>query len=210
MAFRSSYRETVRTSRDQFQIEGEGDTFILLTDLLTSQAPPGTSPAEIALAAEEIISNLGLPPSQFFDQQFLTNRFFLEKRFTASVAFNTSKNTLLFRIFDIDRKPIAASTAFLDSLGGQRISREQQGINVSWSWRVSPRINVNLFALYRRLRFPTIFRRDEQIRYAIGVSRRLTRDIAVVLRYRRRERTSNIPGSGHTENRLMASLRMKF
>ena len=210
MAFRSSYREIVRTSRNQFLLEGDGDTLILLTDLLTSQAPTGTSPAEIALVAEELISNLGLPPGQFFDQQFLTNRFFLEKRFTASVAFHTSKNTLLFRIYDINRKPLVTSTAFLDSLGGQRISREQQGINVTWSWRVSPRTSVNLIGTYRRLKFPTIFRRDEQIMYRISVTRRLTRDIMALLSYRRRERTSNISLTEHTENRFMASLRMKF
>ena len=211
MAFRSSYKERVRSVHRSFLLEGAGDTFTLLTDLLTSQAPPGTSPAEIALAAQELIANLGLQPSQFFDQPFLTNRFFLEKRFMASMAIHGKKNTLLFRIFDINRKPLARTTLFLDSLFvGQRISREQQGINLSWSWRVSPRTFVNVSGLYTRLHFPIIFRRDELRRYSIGVTRRFTKDIVGMLRYRRRERTSNVPLRDHTENRFIASLRMSF
>ncbi|MEE8255191.1 MAG: TIGR03016 family PEP-CTERM system-associated outer membrane protein, partial [Nitrosomonadaceae bacterium] len=186
------------------------DTLTLLTDLLTSQAPPGTSPAEIALAAQELIENLGLQPSQFFDQPFLTNRFFLEKRFIASMAIHGKKNTLLFRIFDINRKPLARTTSVLDLLGGQRISRKSQGFNVSWSWRFSPRTRVNFVALYRRRNFPEIFRRDEMKRYSFTVSRRFMENIVGFLRYRRRDRTSNIPFNDYTENRFMASVRMRF
>ena len=210
MAFRSSYRETVRSSRSGFFLDGSGDTLTLLTDLLTSQAPPGTSPAEIALAAQELIENLGLQPSQFFDQQFLTNRFFLEKRFMASMAIHGKKNTLLFRIFDINRKPLARTTSVLDTLGGQRLSRESQGFNVSWSWRFSPRTRVNFVALYRRLNFPEIFRRDEMKRYSFSVSRRFTEKIVGILRYRRRDRTSNIPLNDYSENRFTARVIMRF
>ena len=124
MAIHSSYREEVRSVRNQFLLEGTGDTLTLLTALLTNQAPPGTSPGEIAQLANQLLSNLGLSPNQFFGQDFLTNRFFLEKRFTASVGAHTGKNTLLFRVFHIKRNPITPTTALLDSVfGGSQLAR---------------------------------------------------------------------------------------
>ena len=100
------YREEVRSTFNILDLDGPGDTLGILIDLLTGQAPPGTDPAEIAEAAQLILNQLGLPPSLAFSQGFLTNRFFLEKRFQSSLAFNTGKNTFIVRVFHRNRKPL--------------------------------------------------------------------------------------------------------
>jgi len=212
MALHSSYQENIRSVRNTFELDGIGDTLTLLTTLLTDQAPPGTSPAEIAQLANQLLSSLGLPPNQLFGQDFLTNRFFLEKRFTAQVGFLGKKNTLLFRVFHINRKPITPSTALLDNVfgGGQLANMKQEGVNATWSWQVKPRTRVHLVLLYTRLHFPTLFRRDELKMLTFGVSRRFSRKALGLLRYIRRDRSSDAPGAGYTENRFMASLRMDF
>jgi len=212
MAFHSGYREQVRSIRNQFELDGAGDTLTLLTALITNQAPIGTSPAEIALLAQQLISNLGLPPNVFFGQEFLTNRFFLEKRFTASVGFLPRKHALLFRIFHINRKPLTASSALLDSVfgGGQLANMKQEGANASWSWRVAPRTRANLVLLYTRLTFPTVFRRDHLKLLRFSVSRRISEKLLGILAYRRTDRSTNVPFGDYTENRFTASLRMEF
>jgi len=212
MALHSSYREQIRSVRNQFELDGTGDTLTLLNALVTNQAPPGTSPAEIAQLANQLLSSLGLPPNLFFGQDFLTNRFFLEKRFTASVGALTKKHTLLFRVFHINRKPITPTTATLDSVigGGQIANMKQEGVNATWSWKVKPRTRVNLVLLYNRITFPTIFRRDEQKQLRFSITRQLSENFIGLLAYRLRDRSSNIAFQGYTENRFMASLRMKF
>jgi len=214
LAMRSSYREEIRSTRNTFELDGTGDTFGLLTDLLTSQSPPGTSPAEIAELAQQLVSELGLPPNLFFGDQFLTNRFFLEKRFRASVGALTRKHTFIFRVFHRNRKPITPSTALLDTVfgGGQQANMKSKGVNATWSWRVKPRTRVNLVLRYVRRHFPTIFpgRTDKLYRLSFSITRRFSENVVGLLRYRYRQRTSNAPLSGYTENRFMASVRMTF
>ncbi len=87
---------------------------------------------------------------------------------------------------------------------------KQEGVNATWSWQVKPRTRVNLVLLYTRLHFPTLFRRDELKMLTFGVSRQFTENFIGVLRYIRRDRSSNIPLAGFTENRFMASMRVEF
>jgi len=213
MAFQSSYKETVRSSRNQFLLEGTGDTNTLLTALLTSQSPPGTSPADIALAAQQLISSLGIPPNFFFGQDFLTNRFFLSKRFVASAGFQASKkSTFLFSVFHITRKPLEFSAGPLDSIlgGGTSINQKLEGGTAAWNWKVAPRTSVNLALRYIRIDFRDLFRKDEIKTLNFTVVKEFSEHVAGMLRYRRRERTSDATLGAHTENRFMASLRLGF
>jgi len=215
MAMNAYYREEVRSILNRFDLDGPGNTLGLLIDLLTGEAPPGTDPAEIAEAAQLLLSQLGLPPSLAFAQGFLTNRFFLEKRFETSLAFNTAKNTVIARVFHINRKPLDFDNAFLANspgvLGGAgQTNQKLEGVDISWSHRITARNSLNTNFRYLHRVFPSLFRKDDIYTARIALVRQFTRNIFGLLSYRYRDRRSTDPLSENIENRFMASLRVRF
>ncbi len=212
MAMNASYKEDINSAWNILNVDSAGVTSTVLTDLFTAQAPPGTDPAVIAALVTSFITELGLPPNLAFGQGFLTNRFFLEKNFESSVAFNFTKNTLLFRIFHINRKPLD-QRPLLDTIlgtGFQLANVRQEGINALWSWTVGPRTRVSANFLYNHLYFPSLFRKDRITLYSIAVSRELTRNIFGLLSYRRNDRRSDDPLAEYVENRFTATINMQF
>jgi uncharacterized protein (PEP-CTERM system associated) len=214
-AMSAFYREEVRSALNILNLDGGGDTLGLLIGLLTSQAPPGSDPAIIAEAAQILLNELGLPPSLAFAQGFLTNRFFLQKRFQATLGFNTAKNTIITRVFHIKRtpldftNPILAVSPGVVGGGGQTNSR-QEGVNLTWSHRITARTSLNTTLLYTHRYFPALFRKDDIYMAGLGLSRRFSDNIFGFLSYRYRERRSDDSFSNNAENRVMASLTVRF
>jgi uncharacterized protein (PEP-CTERM system associated) len=209
LSFNSHYQETIRSALNILNV-GEGNTIGVLTALFTAQAPPGTDPADIALLVQALISELGLPPGGFpFAVGYLTNRFFLQKNFESSVALNSAKNTLLFRVFHRTRKPLD-NRPLLDATIGGVTSLKQEGAGVLWSHRLGERTRINANFLFRRVTFRTINRRDHIKLFRLSITRNLSENIIGLLRYRRSDRTSNRIGNQYTENRFTASVAMRF
>ena len=215
-AVNSFYREDVRSAINILNIDGgPGNTLGLLTALLTSQAPPGTDPGVIAEAAQALINELGLPPFLAGAQGFLTNRFFLQKYFQTAVAFNTPKNTVVFRVFHINRTPLDFSNLFLANSpgiigGGGQTNSRQEGINLTWAHRITTRTSLHAMFLYNHRYFPNLFRKDDIFTGRVGLTRRFSENIFGFLAYRYRERHSDDSFSEYTENRVTASVSMRF
>ncbi len=212
MAMNASYQEDINSAWNILNVDSAGVTSTVLTDLFTAQAPPGTDPALIAQLVQSFILELGLPPNLAFAQGYLTNRFFLEKSFESSVAFNFSKNTLLFRVFHTNRTPLDARP-FLDNIiatGNQLAHVKQQGVSALWSWVVGPRTRVSANFLYNHLYFPPLFRKDQIKLYSLIVSRDISENLFALVSYRRNDRRSDDPTQEYVENRFTASLNMRF
>lgn len=212
MALNASYKEDINSAWNILNTDAGGVTATVLTDLFTAQAPPGTDPALIAALVQSFISELGLPPNLAFAQGFLTNRFFLEKNFESSVAFNFTKNTLLFRIFHTTRKPLD-QRPLLDTIlgtGFQLANVRQKGVSTLWSWPLGPRTRFSANFLYNHLYFPSLSRTDRITLYTAAVSRELTQNIFGLLSYRRVRRRSSDPSATYVENRFTASVNMRF
>jgi len=212
-ALNASYKETINSAWNTLNIDGTGNTITLLTDLFTSQAPPGTNPAEIAQLVQLIIAELGLPPDIAFASGFLTNRFFLQKSFESSIAFNAAKNTALVRVFHTTRRPID-NRPLLDSVfrgGGTALANvKQEGVSALWSYAITPRTRVNASFLYNRLFFYSLNRLDHIKLYSFSVTREITENIFGLLSYRRNDRRSEDPRSEYVENRFTASVNARF
>ncbi len=208
-AMNAHYRENIRSAMNILNI-GAGSTLPILTTLFTAQAPPGTDPADITQLVQLLISELGIPAGLAFAQGYLTNRFFLQKNFESSVALNTAKNTVLFRIFHRTRKPLDNRPILDAVIGAGQSHLKQEGVGLLWSHRLTERTRINANFLYRRLTFRTINRRDKIKLYSIGVTREITEHIFGMLRYRRNDRTSNLIGNQYVENRFTATLGMRF
>lgn len=207
-AFNSHYEENIRSALNILNVDA-GNTLSVLTALFTAQAPPGTDPGAIAELVQLIIGELGLPFGAAFAQGYLTNRFFLQKSFESSVALNTAKNTVLFRVFHRTRKPLDGRL-LLDAVLGGLSHLKQEGVGVLLSHRITNRTRLNANYMYRRLHFRDLNRRDHNHLVTFSVSREITENITGLLRYRRNSRTSNRIGNQYVENRFTASLGMRF
>lgn len=211
-AINANYKEDINSAWNILNVDATGNTLAVLTDLFTAQAPPGTDPAEITQLVQLLISELGLPPNLANASAFLTNRFFLQKNFESSVALNTAKNTVLVRVFHTTRTPID-NRPLLDAIlgGGATLANvKQRGVNVLWSYAVTPRTRVNANFLYNRLFFSALNRRDQIKLFSFSVTRDLTENIFALLSYRRNDRRSQDPNAEFIENRFTASISARF
>jgi uncharacterized protein (PEP-CTERM system associated) len=209
------YREEVLSALNILNLDGPGNTLGLLIALLTGQAPPGTDPATIAEAAQVLLNELGLPPSLAFAQGFLTNRFFLQKRFQSSLAWNSAKNTVIVRVFHLKRTPLDFTNAFLANSpgivgGGGQTNSRQEGVNLTWSHRITARTSLNTIFRYTHRYFPNLFRKDDIYSGRVGIARRMSDRVFGFLSYRYTQRQSDDSLSEFSENRFMASLSMRF
>jgi len=214
-AMNAFYREEVLSAFNILELDGPGDTLTILTDLLTGQAPPGTDPAVITEAAQLLINQLGLAPALGFSQGFLTNRFFLQKRFQSSLAYNTGKNTVIANVFHLNRTPLDFANVFLANNaaiigGGGQTNSKQYGANVTWSHRITARTSLSTTFRYNHLYFPTLFRKDDIYMGRVVLARRLSDKMFGFLSYRYRERHSDDATAENAENRFLASLSVRF
>jgi len=214
-AMNAFYREEVLSALNILDLDGPGNTLDLLINLLAGQAPPGTDPATIAAAAQLLLNELGLPPSLAFAQGFLTNRFFLQKRFQSSLAWNSPKNTVIVRVFHLNRTPLDFTNQFLANSpgvvgGGGQTNSKQEGVNVTWSHRITARTSLNATMRYTHRYFPTLFRKDDIYSARVGLARRLSDRAFGFISYRYIERQSDDSNAEFSENRFMVSLSMRF
>ncbi len=212
-AFSSSYRENISSVWQVLNLDATGDTGALLNGILTDQVPPGTDPAEIARLVQLIIVELGLPSALAFDTNYLSNRFFLQKRFISTVLFNSAKNTVIFRVFHTTRTPLEVFPILDGLFGGLQVAHiKQKGANMTWSHQLSKsgRTRVNFNLLYRRLKFPTLFRIDHNYRAEFTISHSLSENILALVQYRLNKRTSNAVGNEFTENRFTLALNVRY
>lgn len=185
-----------------------------LSQLLTAQNP-GLSPDIIQQNTGSI---LGLGASGAFanPNNFLSNRIFLQKRFQASVAMNGTRNTVVFRLFNMTRRALSpesvdiglGSAADLSLLNHTR----QSGGNALWSYRISQLTSANLNFGYTRFSFLGAARQDDMMLFSTGLMRRfpeISPNLAGTLQVRHNQRSSN-QGTNYHENAAIATLSMSF
>jgi len=211
LAMSATYDETIQSARGTVNVDGTGSTTTVLTDLFTQQFPPGTDPAEIAQLVQLFISELGIPPNLAFGQTFLTNRFFLRKKAESTIALQGKKNTLLIRAFRDNRTPLDNRPELDAIIGTSQISNvKQHGANILWSLQLSPVSRFNVGGLWSKRTFPGLNRNDTIKLYTVSYSRQLSPRLFTQFLYRRNERDSDLAGADYEENRIQASLFMRF
>ena len=90
---------------------------------------------------------------------FFTNRLFLQRSLQAFMAVNGSRNTVVFRGFNISRQAYTGDEED-DSIGGRansvlNRSTVQTGGGVSWIYRLSPLVNLTTNYTFTRINFTT-------------------------------------------------------
>jgi uncharacterized protein (PEP-CTERM system associated) len=213
-AWEASYDEGPTTFNQQAQGSSMFTMGGALSQLLTAQNP-GLSPDIIQQNTGAI---LGLGASGAFanPNNFLSNRIFLQKRFQASVAMNGTRNTVVFRLFNMTRQAFSPESVDIGLGDAADLSllnhTRQSGGNALWRYRISRLTSANLNFGYTRFSFLGAARQDDMMLFSTGLMRQFPEimpNLVGMLQVRHNRRNSN-QGANYHENAAIASLSMSF
>lgn len=214
-AWEASYDEGLTTFNQQAQAGSMLTMGGSLSQLLTAQNP-GLSPDVIQQNTGAI---LGLGTSGAFanPSNFLSNRLFLQKRFQASVAMNGTRNTLVFRLFNMTRRAFSPESVDVGLGNAADLAllnhTRQSGGNGLWSYRISQLTSANLNFGFTRFSYLGADRQDDMMLFSGGLMRRIPEilpNLVGTLQLRHNRRTSSQAGANYHENAAIASLSMTF
>ena len=210
-AWSLNYNQNITTTRDQFVIPATIDTANFLDQLWTSNIP---DPVMRQQTIDAFIRDNGLSASIFDPINVLTNQFFLQKRLQASVALSGTRSTLVLSMFHMLREAQTQGDANSALLGANNFTlnnnTKQIGGNALWSWKISPRTNANIGAIYIKSNILGTGQEDETKTFRVGLTRQIRSKLNGAVNFRHTERTSNQIGSEYRENAIVASLLMSF
>ena len=210
-AWSLSANQNITTTRDQFLIPATTNTANFLNQLWTSNIP---DPVMRQQTVDAFIRDNGLSASIFDPINFLTNRFFLQKRLQATVALSGAKNTLVLSIFNSLSEPQTSGDANSILFGTNNLvlnsTTKQIGGNALWSWKVSPRTSANIGAVYIKSNILATGQEDETKTFTAGLTKLIRPKLNGAVNFRHVERTSNQNIGEYRENAITASLNMRF
>lgn len=210
-AWSLNYNQSITTTRDQFLIPATVDTVGFLNQLWTSSIP---DPILRQQTVDAFIQDNGLSASIFDPINFLTNRFFLQKRLQATVALSGTKNTLVFSTFHTVREAqtpsVADSVLFGTSNAALNNNTKQIGGSALWNWKIGPRTTANIGALYTKSKTLDSDIENDTKTFRVGLTRQIQPRMNGAINFRHVERSSNQIDGDSRENALIASLTMLF
>lgn len=210
-AWSMAYSEDVTSTRSQFLIPVTIDTAAVLDQLWSSSIPDPILRQQFVTA---FINNSGFPASLADSVNYLTNRYFLQKRLQASVSVLGTKNTLVFSFFNTRRDAQSGETSDSLLIGSNSLNdnTEQTGINATWSYRVSARTNANLSLGYTQSSSHPSGNRSNNTNFRMSINKQFKPKVNGMLEVRHNEQSlsGSQTGNGYGENAVAASLNMTF
>lgn len=211
-AWNLNYSEGITTTRSEFLLPVTIDTEGFLNQLWANIIPDPIVRQQIV---EAFIRENGLPDSLAESVNFLTNRFFLQKRLQASVSITGVRNTIVFSLFDVRREAQTAQSSDSPLLGANELSlnddTKQVGLHALWHRKISPLISANFSAAYTKTNSLSVDREEENKTLRIGLTKRLQPNVNGTVELRHIELDSNQSNSfEYTENAITASVNIRF
>ena len=210
-AWSLGYSEDITSTRSQFLIPVTIDTAGFLNQLWAATIP---DPVIRQQFVDAFIQGTGLPPALSESINYLTNRFFLQKRLQASVAVTGAKNTLILSLYTTSREAQTSQAQDSPLLGNSTLAlsdrTKQVGCNAFWNWRIGPRTSANINAGYTRNSSPSLGRTDNDKIIRLSLARQLQPKLNGSVELRRLQRDSSQSGGDYRENAATASLSMRF
>ncbi|MHB1291137.1 MAG: TIGR03016 family PEP-CTERM system-associated outer membrane protein [Sulfuricella sp.] len=210
-AWNLGYSEDITSTRSQFLIPVTIDTASFLNQLWAATIP---DPVIRQQFVDAFIQGNGLPAALSESVNYLTNRFFLQKRLQASVAVTGAKNSLVLSLFHVTREAQTAQSQDSILLGGGTLAlndrTKQVGGNAFWNWRIGSRTSANLNAGYTKNSFPSLGRTDNNKTIRLSLTRQFQPKLNGSVELRRLQRDSSQDSADYSENAATASLFMRF
>ncbi|WP_298195438.1 TIGR03016 family PEP-CTERM system-associated outer membrane protein [Ferrovum sp.] len=185
-----------------------------LDQLLLNQI---TDPAQRQQTIQQILSALG-PQSSLFGMNVMTNEIFLSKTFQTSVGVTTTRNTVLFTLFDNQTLPLQQPGAA--SLNNPFLQFQNylafgtfytSGATLTWANQLTPVMTATFSDTYSRMSMADLPGQETVDLLLIGVSDKLTEKVTSSLTYRHQYMNGGVVGGySFMENALIAGLNFIF
>ncbi len=205
---RLSYDESITTTQSQFALNSADSTSLYLNDLFRAAIPDD---AKRQIAVDQFILSNGLPATLSQSVNYLTNQFFLQKSLRASVAITGARNTLLFTAFNTkqNQQSVESSGALPNSFSTAR-NVDQQGLNATWSLRVTPLTTTTVSANFTKSK-QNSGNDESQFRiYRAALTTRIQPKIDGILELRHSEQDSVGFGNSYQETAVSTFVSMRF
>lgn len=211
----ANYDQSITTFNQQAQAGSMFSMGGALSQLLAAQNP-NVGQDTIQQNAGTILGQ-GASGAFANPNNFLSNRLFLQKRFQASVAMNGTRNTLVFRLFNMTRQaysPESVDVGLVDTADLSLLNHTRQsGATGLWSYRISRLTTANINLGYTRFSYLGAGRQDDMMLFSTGIMRQLPEimpNLVGTLQVRHNMRTSTLAGANYHENAGIATLSMSF
>ena len=207
-----SYNDAVTTTRGEFLRPLSVNTASLLDGLFSATI---SDPVARQLAVDAYIRSNGLPASTIQNSNYFSNRYFLQKQFVLSAAFNTAKTTTLLSLNATRRNALSIqeSASALPAIGPDSLNDNirQAGATLSLTYRMSPRGGANLMVSRTRSESLATGIKSDQLLLSLGMTRQLQKKLKGAVDLRRVSGSAlNLGGRTYRENALSASLSQQF
>jgi uncharacterized protein (PEP-CTERM system associated) len=207
-----TYNDGVTTTRSQFLLPAAVDTAAMLDHLFANAFP---DPVQRQQAVQAYIAATGLPPTLADSINFLSNRYFRERRLQGAVTFKGARSDLVLTVFRDQRN--ALSRPQDDSaLGGNALATvndnvRQRGANAHFDYRLSTRTEATAGLYVTRAQSLTTGLASTSRALQLGMTRRFDAKTygSLELRHTAGRPDPGAPGSYH-ENAIAATLSVLY
>lgn len=206
-----SYSEDITTQQEQFANSGRVSTSSFLNQAFLTNIP---DPVARAQAVDAFIRATNLPATLATGNQGLSNRFFLQKRLQASVAYTSGKSTAVLSAYDVRRQPQSDSSANSGLvIGGNQFFADhirQRGVSGLYSLRLSSLSTMNLNTQYYRTTSLLSNITDDNTLVTLGLSHQFSPRTTGTVELRRYQGSFNQTGSDVREHAISAYVSMRL
>lgn len=205
------YSRDVTTFSTQFTVPVTLSTAAFLDALYRDSIPDPTARAQFV---QFLMTVLNLPATVTDPLNILSQLVYLQKRFDASVAFNTAKTTTVLSYYDLSRDALESGTTAGTLIAGGPFastnSIKQRGLNLGVSWRLSPRLTATGSVGLTRNRFVALDRSDTLKLFNVGLTRTFNPQLTGSLNLRHQQRDSDVSSVSFRENALIGTVNYQF
>ena len=208
----ATYSDAITNSRDQFLLPATLNTAATLDRLFSANLP---DPVARQQAVDAYIRATGLPPTLADSINYFSNRYFRQKQFLASAAFNLPKTTTIVSVNSTKRTALSSQQTDSAILGSNLLSlnddTKQKGATVAVNYRINSRTGVNLTLNNTRSESLSTGVTNNQQYFSLALTRQLQRKLKGAVELRHNQGNAAIQGA-HTyrENAITASLSLQL
>lgn len=207
-----NYSDAVTNSRDQFLLPATINTAAMLDRLFSANIP---DPVARQQAVDAYIRATGLPPTLADSINYFSNRYFLQKQFLASAAFNMPRTTTIVSVNATKRTALSSQQADSALFGSTLLSlnddTKQKGASVVVNYRISSRTGLNLALNNTRSESLSTGIKNNQQFLSLAVTRQLQRKLKGAVELRHNQGNAAIQGGRtYRENAISASLSLQL
>jgi uncharacterized protein (PEP-CTERM system associated) len=204
-----NYNEDITTTHGQFLSVPPTGLSDFLNQLWTTRIPDPQQRLQ-TIQLFMLVSQLLGPDGNV---NFFSHRYYLQKRWNLATVYSGSRSALSFSLSTLGRTAQTSSAIDSPLLGADELALEdrtcQKTAQLGWSWRMSPRGNLNVGASYGVVDSLSTGRQDKNAGLTVGLSHQLHPKASLNVDLRHLRHSSN-RGGDYRENGVGVALTVLF